>query len=118
MGPFTWYFGGIGPGAGEGGNREALCGKTPESALRRHHDFREMLEKEKSIDAALIATPDYLHAYASCWRCGRGSTWTARSRSPTTSVKRVTSRKLRWRSKVATQMGNHGRSSEGHRLTV
>ena len=39
--------------------------KTPNFRCADYVDFREMLEKEKSIDAVLIATPDHLHAYAS-----------------------------------------------------
>jgi len=31
---------------------------------RKYKDFREMLEKEKSIDAVVIATPDHTHAVA------------------------------------------------------
>ena len=39
--------------------------KTPNFKVAEYEDFRVMLEKEKAIDAVLIATPDHLHAYAS-----------------------------------------------------
>ena len=39
--------------------------KTPNYSCAVYEDFRVMLEKEKAIDAVLIATPDHLHAYVS-----------------------------------------------------
>ncbi|HVV71015.1 MAG TPA: Gfo/Idh/MocA family oxidoreductase, partial [Verrucomicrobiae bacterium] len=36
--------------------------KTPNYKVADYEDFREMLEKEKSIDAILCATPDHNHA--------------------------------------------------------
>ena len=77
-----------------------------------------MLEKEKAIDAVLIATPDHLHAYVSIFAMKAGkhvycekpltrNIWEARA------VARVAKE-----TGVATQMGNHGRSSEGHRQTA
>src|SRR6185295_3128175 len=32
---------------------------------KRYKDFREMLEKEKSIDAVVVGTPDHIHAIVS-----------------------------------------------------
>ena len=74
-----------------------------------------MLEKEKAIDAVLIATPDHLHAYISILAMKAGKhvycekplthdIWEART------VARVAKE-----TGVATQMGNQGRSTEGHR---
>src|SRR5205085_12469196 len=37
--------------------------KTPNYKVADFEDFRVMLEKEKSIDAILCATPDHNHAY-------------------------------------------------------
>src|SRR6266446_301082 len=39
--------------------------KTPNYKVADFEDFREMLGKEKAIDAILCATPDHLHAYVS-----------------------------------------------------
>jgi predicted dehydrogenase len=83
-----------------------------------YEDFRVMLEKEKAIDAVLIATPDHLHAYAAILAMKAGkhvycekplthNVWEARA------VARVAAE-----TGVATQMGNQGRSSEGHRQTI
>jgi predicted dehydrogenase len=77
-----------------------------------------MLEKEKAIDAVLIATPDHLHAYVSILAmkagkhvyCEKPLTHNIREARLVARVAKDTG--------VATQMGNHGRSSEGHRETV
>ena len=77
-----------------------------------------MLEKEKAIDAVLIATPDHLHAYVSILAMKAGKhvycekplthdIWEAR-----------TVAKVAKETGVATQMGNQGRSTEGHRQTA
>lgn len=39
--------------------------KFPNSKVNIYNDFREMLGREKSLDAILCATPDHLHAYVS-----------------------------------------------------
>jgi predicted dehydrogenase len=108
--------------AGRGPSRavieEAYSGRTPAYRCGVYEDFRVMLEKEKAIDAVLIATPDHLHAYISIWAMKAGkhvycekplthSIWEARV------VARVAKE-----TGVATQMGNQGRSGEGHRQAV
>jgi predicted dehydrogenase len=40
-------------------------GKSGNHKVNSYSDFREMLEKEKSLDAILCATPDHVHAYVS-----------------------------------------------------
>ena len=77
-----------------------------------------MLEKEKAIDAVLIATPDHLHAYIAILAmkagkhvyCEKPLTHNIREARLVARVAKETG--------VATQMGNQGRSSEGHRQTV
>ncbi|MEK7753422.1 MAG: Gfo/Idh/MocA family oxidoreductase, partial [Acidobacteriota bacterium] len=82
---------------------------------KRYKDFREMLDKEKSIDAVTVSTPDHMHAIAAMWAMERGihvyvqkpltrSIWEARMLAQA-------ARKY----KVATQMGNQGHSNEGAR---
>ena len=44
---------------------EAYRAKTPNYSCAVYEDFRVMLEKEKAVDAVLVATPDHLHAYVS-----------------------------------------------------
>lgn len=91
---------------------------TPNYRCAEYVDFREMLEKEKAIDAVLCATPDHLHAYVSvlAMRAGKHvycekplthNIWEARL------VARVAGD-----TKVATQLGNQGHSTDSMRETV
>jgi predicted dehydrogenase len=81
-------------------------------------DFREMLEKESSLDAILCATPDHTHAYVSlhAMRAGKHvycekplthNIWEAREVA-----------KVAKETGVATQMGNQLHSSNGIRQAV
>ena len=45
-----------------------------------YKDYREMLEKEKDIDAVVVATPDHTHAVVTMACCRPASTSIARSR--------------------------------------
>ncbi|MCX6903491.1 MAG: Gfo/Idh/MocA family oxidoreductase [Verrucomicrobia bacterium] len=92
--------------------------KTPNYRVAEYEDFRAMLDKEKSIDAVLCATPDHHHALVSitAMRLGKHvycekplthSVWEARQVA-----------KAARETGVATQMGNHGHSGEGIRQTV
>jgi predicted dehydrogenase len=115
----AFYYGGH---AGRGPVRAEIDqhyqASTPAFRCAVYEDFRVMLEKEKAIDAVLIATPDHLHAYAAILAMKAGkhvycekplthNVWEARA------VARVAAE-----TGVATQMGNQGRSSEGHRQTI
>jgi predicted dehydrogenase len=113
-----YYKGKAGRGPVRAEIEEAYRAKTPNYTCAVYEDFRVMLEKEKAIDAVLIATPDHLHAYASILAMKAGKhvycekpltldIWEGRA---VARVARETG--------VATQMGNHGRSSEGHHLAA
>jgi len=85
---------------------------------RGYVDFREMLEKEKSIDAVLIATPDHMHAVASLAAIARGKhVYCEKPLARTVAETRRVTEAAR-KAKVATQMGNHGHSGSGIRMTV
>ena len=59
-----FYYGGkSGRGPVQAEIEKHYSGKTPNYSCAAYEDFRVMLEKEKAIDAVLIATPDHLHAY-------------------------------------------------------
>jgi len=81
-------------------------------------DFRDMLDKEKAIDAVLIATPDHIHAVAVLAAieakkhvfCEKPLTHSIYETRVVTEAARA--------AKVATQMGNQGHSSEDIRLMV
>ena len=83
-----------------------------------YEDFRVMLEKEKAIDAVLIATPDHLHAYVSIFAMKAGKhVYCEKPLTHNIHEARLVARVAK-ETGVATQMGNHGRSGEGHRETV
>ncbi len=79
-------------------------------------DYREMLEKQKDIDAVIIATPDHTHAVITLATmaagkhvyCQKPLTHTIREARTVTDAAR--------RAQVQTQMGNQGHSSESIRL--
>ena len=81
-------------------------------------DFNEMLDSEPDIDAVVVATPDHIHAVASLAAISRGKhvycekplTHSIYETGLVTEAARSAG--------VATQMGNHGHSGEGIRLTV
>jgi predicted dehydrogenase len=91
--------------------------KTPNFKVADYQDFRVMLEKEKSIDAVLCATPDHLHATVCipAMRMGKHAycekplTHNVREARLMAQVARETG--------VATQMGNQGHSGDGIRQT-
>ena len=92
--------------------------KTPNHTCAVYEDFRVMLAKEKAIDAVLIATPDHLHAYVSIIAMKAGKhVYCEKPLTHNISEARLVARVAK-ETGVATQMGNHGRSSEGHRQTV
>jgi len=81
-------------------------------------DFRKMLEKEKAIDAVLVATPDHIHAVATMAAIKNGKhVYCEKPLTHSVYEARKITQAAR-EAKVATQMGNHGHSGEGIRLTV
>lgn len=108
--------------SGRGPTKEFIeahyASKTPNYKITEYEDFRIMLEKEKSLDAIVCASPDNTHAYISIlsMRAGKHvycekplthNIWEARKVSE---VAKETG--------AATQMGNQGHSADGIRDTV
>lgn len=86
--------------------------------LNSYIDFRRMLEKEKAIDAVLIATPDHNHAIVSLTAIEANKhVFCEKPLTHSIYETRVVTEAAA-KAKVATQMGNHGHSGEGIRLTV
>jgi hypothetical protein len=84
----------------------------------RYRDFRQMLDKEKTIDAVTVVTPDHMHATQALAAMQRGrhvyvekpltrTPWEARL---------LTDAAAKY--KVATQMGNQGYSHEATRVAA
>ncbi len=124
---------GIGIG-GQGGNDidemnseniVALCDVDDEHAAhmfkkypnaKRYKDFRQMLEKEKSIEAVVVGTPDHNHAVVSVTAMKLGKhVYCEKPLTRTVREARVVAEVARG-AKVATQMGNQGMAFEGNRL--
>jgi len=103
----------------------ALCDVDQERAAHKfteydrvpkYRDFRKMLDEQgNSIDAVIVAIPDFMHATAAMWAMERGkhvyvqkpltrTVWEARQLMEAAN-----------KYKVATQMGNQGYSNEGTR---
>lgn len=81
-------------------------------------DWREMLEKEKSIDAVTIGTPDHTHAViASAFIKEKKHVYVQKPMAKTIyECRKLT--ELAQQYDVITQMGNQGHATEGTRLTV
>jgi len=81
----------------------------------RYKDFRVMLDKEKDIDAVIIATPDHIHAPAAmdCIRRGK-HVYVQKPLTHSIFEARKLTEAVR-EHKVVSQMGNQGRSGEGTR---
>jgi predicted dehydrogenase len=106
-------------------NIVALCDVDDEKAAdtfnnypgaKKYKDYRVMLEKEKGIDAVIVATPDHTHAVIAMAAMKMGKhvyvqkplTWSVSEARKLTEAAREY--------KVATQMGNQGHSSEDIRV--
>ena len=81
-------------------------------------DFREMLEKEKGIDAVAVVTTDNLHAVASMAAIQLGKhVYCQKPLTHDIHEARVLAEAARKKG-VATQMGNQGHAGEGNRLML
>jgi len=88
--------------------------KYPQAA--KYKDFREMLDKEQSIDAVVVGTPDHAHAVVSMAAIKRGKhVYCEKPLTRTVFEARALAQAAR-EHKVATQMGNQGMAFEGNRL--
>jgi predicted dehydrogenase len=82
----------------------------------RYKDYREMLDKEKGIDAVVVATPDHNHAIVSMTAIKHGKhVYCEKPLTRTVYEARAIAKAAR-EAKVATQMGNQGMAFEGNRL--
>jgi predicted dehydrogenase len=82
----------------------------------RYADFRELLDKEKSLDAVVIATPDHTHALIAKAAMELGKhVYVQKPLTYSVHEARVLAATARGTG-VATQMGNQGHSSDDARL--
>jgi predicted dehydrogenase len=84
--------------------------------LQRYRDYREKFDKQKDIDAVVVATPDHMHAaVASAAMDLRKHVYVQKPLCWSVEEARHLARKAK-QSGVMTQMGNQGHSSDGARL--
>jgi len=108
-----------------GANIVALCDVDQDFAAKTYRDYpeakvyvdyREMLEKQKDIDAVMIATPDHSHAViAMAAMKGGKHVYCEKPLTRCVSEARALTEAAR-KYKVATQMGNWGHADQGIRL--
>ena len=107
-------------------NIAALCDVDEKHAARTvkqypgvpfYRDYRVMLEKEKGLDAVMVATPDHWHAPISiaAMRLGK-HVYVEKPMAHTIEEARLMG-KVAAETGVVTQMGNNGHAGEGLRLT-
>jgi len=109
-----------------GENIVALCDVDDDYAAKiferypkakKYRDFRKMLEKQKDIDAVVVATPDHTHAVVAMAAMQMGKhVYVQKPLTYSVYEARMLTEAAR-KYKVATQMGNQGHSGEGVRLT-
>ncbi len=85
---------------------------------KRYWDYRKMLDREKDIDAVIIATPDHTHAVITNAAMKLGKHVFTQKPLTKTIFEARTLRQTANETGVATQMGNQGHSGEGNRLMV
>jgi predicted dehydrogenase len=116
--------GGSNINACSGENIVALCDVDDNQAAgtfkkfpraRKYRDFRKMLDRQKDIDAVIVATPDHTHAVAAMAAMKRRKhVYVQKPLTRTVFEARMLTEAAR-KYKVATQMGNQGHSGDGVR---
>ena len=105
-------------------NIVALCDVDPRFAARSfaeypraraYSDYRQMLDRERDLDAVIIATPDHTHAVIAMEAMRRGKhVYCEKPLTRTVAEARALAKMAREQN-VVTQMGNQGHAGEGTR---
>jgi hypothetical protein len=99
-------------------DKQAAAARKDHPNAKFYYDYREMLEKEKGLDAVVVSTPDHHHAPASVMAMKLGKhVYTQKPLVHTVYEARVM-RETAARMKVVTQMGNQGSAEPGLRRAV
>lgn len=99
---------------------DVRCAETVKAhpSAKRYYDFREMLEKEKDLDAVTVSTPDHVHALASITAMRRGLHVYCQKPLTHSVYEARLMRKTAQKHGVMTQMGNQGTAEDGLRKAV
>jgi predicted dehydrogenase len=85
----------------------------------RYQDYRQMLEKQKDIDAVVIATSDHMHASIALAAMDLGKhVYVQKPLTWSVAEARQLARKAKANPKVVTQMGNQGHSWDDARTAI
>lgn len=83
---------------------------------KQYTDFREMLDKQRDIEAVVIATPDHTHAVIAIAAMNAGKhVYVQKPLTYSVYEARVLDKLARANPKLVTEMGNQGHSREGTR---
>lgn len=106
------------PRTGEPSASNVRLGEAYANAAK-YSDFRVMLEKQKDIDAVMIATPDHLHATIALAAMDLGKhVYVQKPLAYSVHETRLLAKAAAAKPSLATQMGNQGHSMEGsHRIS-
>ena len=86
--------------------------------VRRYRDWRELLDKEKDLDAVVISTPDHMHAAAAIAAMKRGLHVYVEKPLVRTFFEAERFRTVAEACGVVTQMGNNGNGTDGQRRNI
>jgi predicted dehydrogenase len=85
--------------------------------IQKYRDYREMFEKQKDIDAVIIATPDHMHAPIALAAMDIGKhVYVQKPLCWSVEEARQLAKKAKENPKIVTQMGNQGHSRDEARL--
>jgi predicted dehydrogenase len=85
----------------------------------RYQDYRQMLDRQKDIDAVVVATPDHMHAAIALAAMDLGKhVYVQKPLTWSVAEARQLARKAKNSPKVVTQMGNQGHSWDDARTAV
>ncbi len=112
--------------AAAGANIVAMCDVDDDAAAdsyrqfpqaRRYKDFRELIDRERDLDAVSITTPDHCHASATLLALRAGKhVRTQKPLTRTIAEARAIRTAAAQRPRLVTQMGNQGHANDGVRL--
>ena len=85
----------------------------------KYKDYREMFDKQKDIDAVIVATPDHMHAAIASAAMALGKhVYVEKPLCWSVKEARHLAAKARDNAKLVTQMGNQGHSMDEARLSL
>ena len=98
------------------GAAKKVSGRCPN--VHRYQDWRELLDKEKDLDAVVVSTPDHMHAACAIAAMERGCHVYVEKPLVRTWCEAERFREVAKACGVVTQMGNNGNGTDSQRRTI